>query len=164
MRELGEGHVGVWGGASAVQPHNMGGVGRRDTQEHTHTHTGTCMRMLHLPFSDLPLQKCPKVAGIKGAGVLAQKGQVLLFYANESECPCQHLCQHSGPAPPFMPAPLPALLTALFRIWYRSQTLYQVVRIVTLAAEVLFELACNLTLRRLTLRPLATPRAGWTPS
>ena len=31
------------------------------TQRNTHrnTHTGTYTRMLHLPFSDLPLKKCP---------------------------------------------------------------------------------------------------------
>ena len=58
----------MWGcgGDSAVQPHSMAGVGGgrgRDTHTHTgiHTgiHTGTYTRMLHLPFSDLPLKKCP---------------------------------------------------------------------------------------------------------
>ena len=57
----------MWGcgGDSAVQPHSMGGVqgGRGGTHTHTHTHTeehtGTYTRMLHLPFSDLPLKKCP---------------------------------------------------------------------------------------------------------
>ena len=40
-----------------LQSHSMGGVRgeQRDTQEHTGTYT----RMLHLPFSDLPLKKCP---------------------------------------------------------------------------------------------------------
>ena len=60
------GHVRVWGENSAVQPHSMGGVmgGRRGTHTHTHTgtHTGTYTQMLHLPFSDLPLKKCPKQA------------------------------------------------------------------------------------------------------
>ena len=51
---------GVWGD-SAVQPHSAGrGLeeGHTHTQEHTHTHRGTYTRMLHLPFSDLPLKKC----------------------------------------------------------------------------------------------------------
>ena len=30
--------------------------------EETHTQRGMCTRMLHLPFSDLPLKKCPKSA------------------------------------------------------------------------------------------------------
>ena len=40
----------------------------RNTQEHTGTHrntqenTGTYTRMLHLPFSDLPLKKCQSFA------------------------------------------------------------------------------------------------------
>ena len=56
----------MWGVGwdSAVQPHSMGGARgeRRDTHTHTqtHTHTGTYTRMLHLPFSDLPLKKCQK--------------------------------------------------------------------------------------------------------
>ena len=44
----------------------MGGVrvgeeGHTHTGTHTgtHTHTGTYTRMLHLPFSDLPLKKSP---------------------------------------------------------------------------------------------------------
>ena len=47
------------GGNSAFQPHSMGGVrgGRGGT--HTGTRTGTYTQMLHLPFSDLPLKKCP---------------------------------------------------------------------------------------------------------
>ena len=64
------GHVRVWGGNSAVQPHSMGGViggrrgtddAQRDTHTHTeeHTHTGAYTQMLYLPFSDLPLKKCP---------------------------------------------------------------------------------------------------------
>ena len=74
-------HMGEWGGDSAVQPHSMGGVmggERRDTNTHTHTqehtyrnthththtqeHTqrGTYTRMLHLPFSDLPLESARK--------------------------------------------------------------------------------------------------------
>ena len=32
----------------------------RNTHTHTHTHTGTYTQMLHLPFSDLPLKKCPR--------------------------------------------------------------------------------------------------------
>ena len=50
------GQVGVWG-CSAPQYGRGRGVERRDT----HTHTGTYTRMLHLPFSDLPLKKCPIV-------------------------------------------------------------------------------------------------------
>ena len=50
---------------SVVQPHSMGGVrggeeGHTHTHTHTGTHTGTYTRMLHLPFSDLPLKMCPK--------------------------------------------------------------------------------------------------------
>ena len=47
----------------------LGGGGRGGTHTHTHTvthththtgtRTGTYTRMLHLPFSDLPLKKCP---------------------------------------------------------------------------------------------------------
>ena len=57
----------MWGcgGGSAVQPHSMGGVrggrGGTHTGTHTHTHTGTYTQMLHLPFSDLPLKKCPNL-------------------------------------------------------------------------------------------------------
>ena len=56
----------MWGcgGDSAVQPQSMGGVRRGEeghTHTHTHTHTGTYTRMLHLPFSDLPLKKCLKI-------------------------------------------------------------------------------------------------------
>ena len=47
------------GGHSAVQPHSMGGVSRGRGGTHTGTHTGTYTRMLHPPFSDLPLKKCP---------------------------------------------------------------------------------------------------------
>ena len=49
------------GGNSVVQPHSMGRVMGGGDEGHTqeHTHTGTYMRMLHLPFSDLPLKKCP---------------------------------------------------------------------------------------------------------
>ena len=53
---------------SAVQPHSMGGVGgeRRDTHRNTQERT----RMLHLPFSDLPLKKRLEKSGIfKGGGV-----------------------------------------------------------------------------------------------
>ena len=39
---------------------------RRDTHRNTHTHTGTYTRMLHLPFSDLPLEKCPISQGSLG--------------------------------------------------------------------------------------------------
>ena len=57
----------MWGcgGDYAVQPHSMGGVkgGRGGT--HTGTHTGTYTRMLYLPFSDLPLKKCPKKAKVR---------------------------------------------------------------------------------------------------
>ena len=37
-----------------------GGGGGDTHRTHTGTHTGTYTRMLHLPFSDLPLKKCPK--------------------------------------------------------------------------------------------------------
>ena len=54
---------------TAVQSHTVSGFrGRAEghthtqtgthTHTHTHTHTGTYTRMLHLPFSDLPLKKC----------------------------------------------------------------------------------------------------------
>ena len=57
------GHVGVWGGILRFSPTVWAGSGgeRRDT--HTGTHTGTYTQMLHLPFSDLPLKKCPKDFG-----------------------------------------------------------------------------------------------------
>ena len=45
-------------GDSAVQPHSMGGVVGERGGTHTGTLTGTYTRMLHLPFSDLPLKKC----------------------------------------------------------------------------------------------------------
>ena len=55
------------GANSAVQPHSMGGVvgGRRGT--HRNTHRGTYTQMLHLPFSDLPLKKCPRIEGGLGS-------------------------------------------------------------------------------------------------
>ena len=45
----------------AAQDGGGPGAGGRDTHRntHTHTHTGTYTQMLHLPFSDLPLKKCP---------------------------------------------------------------------------------------------------------
>ena len=47
-------------GDSAVQSHRMGGArGRAEGHTHTHTHRGTYMRMLHLPFADLPPLKVP---------------------------------------------------------------------------------------------------------
>ena len=58
------GHVRVWGEFCCSAPQYGRGHGgeTRDTQEHTHTHTGTYTQMLHLPFSDLPLKKCPTIA------------------------------------------------------------------------------------------------------
>ena len=56
------GHVGVWGAILLFSPTMWAGQGGGEeghTQEHTHTHTGTYTRMLHLPFSNLPLQRCP---------------------------------------------------------------------------------------------------------
>ena len=84
------GHVGVWGGI-VLFSHTVlwvGSAGGREeghththththtvthththarahththTEEHTHTHTGMYTQMLHLPFSDLPLKKCPMI-------------------------------------------------------------------------------------------------------
>ena len=79
------GPLGVWEGILLFSPTVWAGSGgeRRDTHthrntqehteehtgthrgththtgEHTHTHRGTYTQMLHLPFSDLPLKKCP---------------------------------------------------------------------------------------------------------
>ena len=48
----------MWGGFCCSAPqYGRGGGGRGGT--HTGTRTGTYTRMLHLPFSDLPLKKCP---------------------------------------------------------------------------------------------------------
>ena len=58
----------VCGGILLFQSHSIGRVrGRAEGHTHTHTHThsnthtqtGTYTRMLHLPFSNLPLKKCP---------------------------------------------------------------------------------------------------------
>ena len=72
------GHVRVRGGGfccSAPQYGRGYGGDMRDTHRNTHTHTGTYTRMLHLPFSDLPLKKCPTQASVnlvcaRGLGVL----------------------------------------------------------------------------------------------
>ena len=48
-----------WGGFCCSAPQSGRGRGGRGGT-HTGTHTGTYTRMLHLPFSDLPLKKCPK--------------------------------------------------------------------------------------------------------
>ena len=53
--------MGVWGGFCCSAPHYGGGQGGRGGTR-TGTHTGTYTRMLHLLFSDLPLQKCPTYA------------------------------------------------------------------------------------------------------
>ena len=52
---------GCWGGFWCSAPQYGRGLGgdRRDTHRNTHTHTGTYTRMLHLPFSDLPLKTSP---------------------------------------------------------------------------------------------------------
>ena len=51
--------MGVGGGGfcCSVPPYGRGQGESGGT--HTGQHTGTYMRMLHLPFSDLPLKKCP---------------------------------------------------------------------------------------------------------
>ena len=55
---------------TGVRGHVGGQGGRGGTHTHTHTqqhtHTGTYTRMLHLPFSDLPLKKCPTDALVPG--------------------------------------------------------------------------------------------------
>ena len=51
---------GVWGGDSALWLHRTGVVWG---QGHTQEHTGRYTQMLHPPFSDLPLKKCPNCAG-----------------------------------------------------------------------------------------------------
>ena len=55
---------GVGGGFCCLAPQYGRGVGGRGgtltgTLTGTHTHRGTYTRMLHLPFSDLPLKRCP---------------------------------------------------------------------------------------------------------
>ena len=52
---------GCGGGILLFSPTVWAGLGgeRRETHRNTHTHTRTYTRMLHLPFSDLPLKKCP---------------------------------------------------------------------------------------------------------
>ena len=54
------GHVRVWGEFCCSAPQYGRGHGGGRGGTHTGTHTGTYTRMLHLPFSDLPLKKCPK--------------------------------------------------------------------------------------------------------
>ena len=51
--------MGVGGGFYCSVPQYGWGEGESGGT-HTGTHTGTYTRMLHLPFSDLPLKKCPK--------------------------------------------------------------------------------------------------------
>ena len=50
------GHVRVWGGILLFSPTVWVGSGGGEEG-----HTGTYTRMLHLPFNDLPLKKCPKL-------------------------------------------------------------------------------------------------------
>ena len=51
---------GVWGGGFCCSaPRSGRGRGGERRDRHTGTRTGTYTRMLHLPFSDLPLKKCP---------------------------------------------------------------------------------------------------------
>ena len=64
-------HVGGVGGILLFSPTVWAGLrgaeeGHTHTHTHTHTeetHTGTYTRMLHLPFSDLPLKKCKNEEG-----------------------------------------------------------------------------------------------------
>ena len=69
--------MGVGGGFCCSVPQygrGQGESGGTHTHTHTHTqeHTGTYTRMLHLPFSDLPLKKCPilqySLTGKDGSG------------------------------------------------------------------------------------------------
>ena len=80
----GNGGEGSCGGILLFSPTVWAGSGGegRDTHTHTHTHTNTHTHthwnththrnvhanVLHLPFSDLPLKKCPNVASIWGGG------------------------------------------------------------------------------------------------
>ena len=57
MRVRGVGFVCECRGDSALWLHRTGVVWG---QGHAQEHTGTYTQMLHLPFSDLPLKKCPK--------------------------------------------------------------------------------------------------------
>ena len=79
------------GGDSAVQSHSMGGV-RGRAEGHTGTHTGTYTRMLHLPFSDLPLKKCPFPTTI-AAKIVTQKNSL-----QNQPAPKYHTkgCSHSS--------------------------------------------------------------------
>ena len=52
------GHVRLWGGILLFNPTVWAGSWRGD-ERHTQEHTGAYTQMLHLPFSDLPLKKCP---------------------------------------------------------------------------------------------------------
>ena len=54
--------MGLRGGILLFSPIVWAGSGGGRGGRHTGTHTGTYTRMLHLPFSDLPLKKCPKHA------------------------------------------------------------------------------------------------------
>ena len=55
--------VRVRGGFCSLAAQDGGGPGAGGRRAHTHTHrgthTGTYTQVLHLPFSDLPLKKCP---------------------------------------------------------------------------------------------------------
>ena len=86
--------MGVCGGILLFSPTVWAGSGgeRRDTR--TGTRTGTYTRMLHLPFSDLPLKKCPRKEGqgavlqgaVKGVYLKGLSAQSRLFY-REMNCP-----------------------------------------------------------------------------
>ena len=52
------GHVGAWGAILLFSPTVQAGLGGGE-EGHAQEHTGTYTRMLHLPFSDLPLKKSP---------------------------------------------------------------------------------------------------------
>ena len=74
--------MGVRGGFCCSVPQYGGvggGGGRGGTHTHTHTHThtgthtGTHTQMLHLPFSDLPLKKCPNRGGCNSGNIVDVK-------------------------------------------------------------------------------------------
>ena len=83
---------------------NAGGVrgGRGGT--HTGTHTGTYTRMLHLPFSDLPLKKGPKQTehlGFSGPLALPQGVMwVLCAQSDKKEFKNEELPGPLGPGGP----------------------------------------------------------------
>ena len=83
----------------ANDPRNVAGQEgeRRDTHTHTHTHThtgehtGTGTRMLHIPFIDLPLKKCPNlVRGPHSSYQRVVQGKCPLHFLNLNGVVCSN--------------------------------------------------------------------------